>query len=143
MLDHQRIGTREEMTGLYVSVYRNLHRQCWSVRAEEGPYKGRVMAHMDALNLTGCTFKVSEAGRQRVLREKRKNVHARVMGLFNRSTALDDLDLPTRHWGLEGITYNPYKGPNFVTLDGEPRFESLRVTFGPDGQLVALRRNQN
>ena len=63
-----------------VFVYFNLHRKCFSVKALEGEFKGRVIAHASYVSLNDCTFKVSESGRQRVLREKRKNVHAGVVG---------------------------------------------------------------
>ena len=47
-----------------VFVYFNLHRHCWSIKALEGPQRGRVVAHAQRVNLSGCHFKVSEAGRQ-------------------------------------------------------------------------------
>lgn len=63
-----------------VAVYFNLHRKCFSIRAMEGPAKGRVVAHADDVILGRVSFRVSEAGRQRVIRERRKNVHAFVEG---------------------------------------------------------------
>ncbi len=59
-----------------VYVYFNLHRKCFSIKALEGAMKGRVIAHRDNVLLFHTTFKVSQAGRERVIREKRKNVHA-------------------------------------------------------------------
>lgn len=46
----------------------------------EGPDRGRVILLANAVALTDCTFKVGRAGRQRVLREQCKNVHAGVVG---------------------------------------------------------------
>lgn len=67
--------------GLLCDVYLNLHKTGFlSVRAAEGPDKGRVVGHVSAIELDGCTFRVSEAGRQRVIRERQKNVHATVRG---------------------------------------------------------------
>jgi hypothetical protein len=63
-----------------VFVYFNLHKKCFSVKALEGVNKGKVVQHTDNIVLLLPKFKVSEAGRQRVLREKRKNVHAGVVG---------------------------------------------------------------
>jgi hypothetical protein len=57
---------------LKVFVYWNLHRACWSVKALQGLKRGRVVAHASSLSLTGCTFKVSEKSRQRVIRENEK-----------------------------------------------------------------------
>ena len=99
---------------LKVFVYFNLHRKCWSVKALEGPRKGRVIAHTYEVWLDGVTFKVSEAGRQRVLREKKKNVHAGVVGWIAPSGERVD-----EQWHL--ATYNPYRYETFVRpVTGEP-----------------------
>lgn len=89
-----------------VFVYYNLHRKCWSVKALEGPSKGRVIKHCKELNLVNCTFKVSEAGRQRVLREKVKNVHAGVVGQLTTTSS--------RSRATTSVNYNPYKYRTFV-----------------------------
>ena len=88
-----------------VFVYFNLHRKCFSVKALEGINKGRVIKHAFFVALENVTFKVSEAGRQRVLKEQRKNVHAGVVG-----TLVPCIDAV----GSERVTYNPYKGSNFT-----------------------------
>jgi len=58
--------------------------------------------------LKNCKFKVSQKGRERVLKEKRKNVHAGVEGVLcgfqNRHNLIDFTEL----------TYNPYKYDSFV-----------------------------
>jgi hypothetical protein len=95
-----------------VFVYFNLHKKCFSVKALEGADKGRVIAHRDALMLHSAVFKVSEAGRQRVLRERKKNVHAGVVGQWF-DTVPYALDNGT------AITYNPYKYNTFVELGTE------------------------
>ena len=102
-----------------VFVYFNLHKKCWSLKALEGENKGRVIAHEDFVTLVEATPKVSEAGRQRVLKEKRKNVHAGIVGYWQ--------DTPTGYMYLEhldldpsNITYNPYKYKSFVYEDGVP-----------------------
>lgn len=58
----------------------NLHRHCLSVRAEQVPMASLVIACALAVQMSNVVFKVSEAGRQRVLREKPKNVHAGIVG---------------------------------------------------------------
>jgi hypothetical protein len=93
-----------------VFVYFNLHKLLWSVRALEGPDKGRVIQHAHEVHLVDCTFKVSEAGRQRVLSERRKNVHSGVVG---RLTDAAPANTPA---GLR-VTYNPYKYATFVRPD--------------------------
>ena len=70
---------------MLVETYFNLHKKRFSVRACEGPDKGRVIAHRKAVCLLNVKFKVSEAGRQRVLKEQRKNVHAVMRGHWIRN----------------------------------------------------------
>ena len=104
-----------------VFVYFNLHRKCFSVKALEGVNKGRVIKRAYYVALHNATFKVSEAGRQRVLLEKRKNVHAGVVG-----TLVDSLDAV----GSERVTYNPYKGSNFVLCGtGDPVLASTSASL--------------
>lgn len=114
--------------GLRVFVYFNLHRTCWSVKALEGPDKGRVIAHIYSrqrheLALRDVTFKVSEAGRQRVLREGKKNVHAGVVG-----RVADGIFPPL--WDSERVSYNPRKGPTFYSaITEEPVHTAEFVEF--------------
>ena len=94
-----------------VFVYYNLHRKLWSIRCEEKghPMKGRVIAHSYRVLLTDVTPKVSQAGRSRVLRDRRKNVHAGLLGNLV-SMGQDTAGVMT---GLQ-ITYNPYLYESFV-----------------------------
>lgn len=90
-----------------VFVYFNLHKKCWSVKALEGENKGKVVAHCETIVLKDCELKVSESGRQRVIREKKKYVHAGVVGhivsMDKKVKTTDTL-----------VTYNPYKYNSFV-----------------------------
>jgi len=90
--------------GQEVFVYYNLHKHCFSVKDVK---TGLVIAHTDKIELEEATFKVSEAGRQRVLAEKRKNVHAGVRGKYMGSPKVINLKSPE-------ATYNPYKFESFV-----------------------------
>ena len=99
-----------ESKGIRVKVYRNLHKGCYSVVAMEGPQKGRVIAHEKRLMLTNATFHVSEAGRQRVLQEQRKNVHATIRG----NLVTDSKPMVENLKGdINVVTYNPYKKGSF------------------------------
>jgi|TARA_R110002051_G_scaffold84673_3_gene149957 hypothetical protein len=92
-----------------VEVYRNLHKKCWSVRQS-----GKVKLHTDYICLKNAEFKVSQKGRERVLKEKRKNVHAFVKGFIvdpSEINKIDDYENP--NW--TDVTYNPYKCGSFVT----------------------------
>ena len=116
-----------------VFVYFNLHKKVFSVKALEGDMKGRVVAHRNEVTLHDVTFKVSEAGRQRVLREKRKNVHAGAVGQWD-----DRLQLVI---GPE-VTYNPYKYDSFVTRVGEfPVKSATAAHLGSDRKIHATGIN--
>ena len=117
-----------------VFVYFNLHRKCFSIKALEGANKGRVVAHSDKVLLSDCVFKVSEAGRQRVLRERKKNVHAGVVGQWIGSLD-DELTIERIVYNGRPVTYNPYKYSTFVYLYGEHPVGRTR--------LVALTVNEN
>jgi len=71
------------------------------------------------VELKNVSFVVGQKGRERVLREKRKNVHAVVRGeLINFESKSTD--------GLQRVTYNPYKNSSFVlAATGEPIYSSL------------------
>jgi hypothetical protein len=130
-----------------VYVYYNLHKHCLSVKATQGEHANLVIAHAKSVQLGDVRFKVSEAGRQRVLREKAKNVHAGLVGELQGIDALQWLkEVPraqapdmgkiramlagtsTRR-SLRGqarkATYNPYRFNSFVDRDDlTPVFES-------------------
>jgi hypothetical protein len=96
-----------------VFVYFNLHKKCFSIKALEGDRKGRVVAHSTTVLLEGCKFKVSEAGRQRVLREKRKNVHAGVTGTWINADRVESCYEFLSMVGRQ-VSYNPYKYDSFI-----------------------------
>lgn len=111
-----------------VFIYFNLHKKCFSIKALEGEYKGLVVAHRNEALVFDATFKVSEAGRQRVLREKRKNVHAGVVGEWiGAENGGDRLALDAVIINGSAITYNPYKYDSFVHLYGEHRIDTARL----------------
>lgn len=112
-------------------IYWNTHKNCWSVRQ-----KGRVVAHARSLKLADCQFVVSEKGRQKVLREQKKYVHAVVRGrVVGGDFIKKAVDLPEggevtlRH---QQIRYNPYDCKYFQTLDGQPVFDAASVEMLPD-----------
>jgi hypothetical protein len=97
--------------GQKVRVYRNLRTGNFSVQAKvEGKWK--VVGHESYLTLADVEFKVSEAGRQRVIRERSKNVHAFVVGTL--------IPFVNQNTNSE-VSYNPYKSSQFfVKTTGEP-----------------------
>jgi predicted nucleotide-binding protein len=100
-----------------VEVYKNLHKDCYSIRQ-----RGKVIAHVKNIKLKDVTFKVSEAGRKRVLESGQKNVHAVIRGYVSRRTELN-AELETSSCS---VTYNPYKFKTFVDSEEEP---ILRADF--------------
>lgn len=91
-----------------VFVYRNLHKKCLSVRDIKSR---RVIAHVDSIALEDVRFKVSEKGRNRVLLDKVKNVHAGVEGFWVAGEVPKDLG------GYRKAVYDPYKYTSFVASD--------------------------
>lgn len=105
-----------------VMVYWNLHKGRWSVKDMEpgSPTYGRVIARLPEVLLEGATGKVSEAGRQRVLRERRKNVHAGIVGTVYKPAGTEAKLI--KEIG-DRVTYNPYKYDRFVHVVDESPFE--------------------
>lgn len=97
--------------GMYVEVYRNLHRKCLSVR-----HKGLVISYVDHIVLSDARLVVQPAGNARVRREKRKNVHAVVRGYISSSLFPEASVTPQN-----AVTYNPYLHTSFVgRITSEP-----------------------
>jgi hypothetical protein len=115
-------STQAVAIGRKVRVHFNLHTHLWSVTARDGAERGRVIAHEPAFALTNATFVVSEAGRQRVLREKCRAVHAWVEGFVAPVTELTP--------NAVGFTYNPYRSGSFTRRDTfAPLETAARVWF--------------
>jgi len=98
-------------------VYYNLHKGLFSVKQD-----GLVVLHTRRVKLVNVHFQVSEAGRQRVLEEQRKNVHAYVNGVFQGVPEYSTVE------GFREAYYNPYKVDSFVDKETlEPLYEADTV----------------
>jgi len=99
-------------------IYRNLRTKTWSLRSS----KGRVVGHPREIWIDSPVFVVSEAVRQRVIREKMKRVHAGVRGFISttRKVSLSD---------MVEVTYNPYKYSSFVVVSNEMPVKSADLVF--------------
>lgn len=107
-----------------VRVARNLHKKQLSIRV-----KGKVVGYTDWVKLADVKFIVNEAGRQRCLREGKKNVHAFVEG------HIVEGEYPG---SIVCVTYNPYKTGTFVNaLTGEPVLSADCVEILNNGTMVA------
>lgn len=114
MLDYQSYKGRPINVNKKVMVYKNLHNGMFSVK--QG---GLVVAHVDSIMLSPAVFNVNQAGRQRVLIEKKKNVHAYVIGY------VEGVNIDVEVGGMIPVSYNPYKFKHFYIKSTEEPVSSL------------------
>ena len=117
-----------------VEVYFNLHKKTFSVRNCK---TGLVIAHTDNIWVEDPVFVVRKAGREKVLRERKKNVHAFVRGTWMQDLLVEDAQKIFDHWGAsEEVTYNPYKYDSFVT-----KHDAKAIDFGRLASLTCSSAN--
>lgn len=114
----------DNIIGERVMVYYNLHKHTFSVQKS-----GLVLLHVDYIKLKDVEFRVRPGGREKVNLEKRKNVHAFVIG-----NVVDFCEFPcdTLPEETDGkiITYNPYVDKSFVVKEtGEPIFNAEEINM--------------
>lgn len=120
------------MPGQQIFAYRNLHMAMWSLMALDGKDAGRVVGHATELTISAPRFVVREAGRQRVIREGKKNVHAGIRGYIAVAEQEHHLETHTR------VTYNPYRAGVFVVAETEqPVREASRARLDRYGKAWA------
>jgi len=118
-----------------VRVYRNLRRNgpngepIYSVQAKRPNWAGKkrwiVVGHVEQIHLRDVEFKVSAAGRARVLRERRKSVHAYVVGAW---VGAGPAKLAKQ------ARYNPYETPTFIDREsGDTLLTASRARVDADG----------
>ena len=135
-----------------VKVYFNLQKDCLSVIDAE---TGLLYCHAHRVEIHNAEFRVQPAGRERVIREKRKNVHAYIIGdCYNigdvskeRLLLVDkkiekydicacgdkpydycEMCVPESSDEFRGGYYNPYRFKTFVDdIEKTPIFKSSRV----------------
>ena len=118
---------------LPVRVFKNLKYGCYSIMQ-----RGVIRASAKQVRLSNVEFRVRESGRQRMLSEKRKNVHAFAVG------HLVDYVHPGDERELEPMVgrsafYDPYRYPSFV--DGETKAPVIAVRaahFDEDGVIYSM-----
>jgi len=148
-------GPRKVVDGVEVApdrvkVYYNLQKDCLSVIDAE---TGLLYCHAHRVELHNAKFRVQLAGRNRVVKEKRKNVHAYIVGDCHdigevskerhrlvrgkvekyeicqcKGTMWCEECIPESAEQFRHATYNPYKHDTFVDdVSGESLFKSERV----------------
>lgn len=93
--------------GRRVAAYYNLHYYVFSIK--EGGRNGLLLTHATMCELSDVTFEVEMKGRLRAVNQKRKNVHAYVVGVLNSVSwdVLSDKDLQELfNQGYQRVTYN-------------------------------------
>lgn len=124
---------RSLQVGDLVKVYRNLHNGLFSLVPLFGEHKDRVVAHGNDIRLVNVQFKVYETGRQKVIREQKKNVHAYAVGVF------DGFGQGTFNWVYDEVTYNPYKQGSFYYKNVNKTVQQVNVTICKDGKMFELK----
>lgn len=143
-----------------VFVYRNLKNNKWSIKCVDKSPKyrhvyQRVVGYASSVFLTSVKPKVSEPGRQRVIKEKRKNVHAGLVGRLDgvfmwecRNYDVTDENVMVSPVAFSSddhigetfpIAYNPYKFNTFVNKHNTEQMllESAIIRLLPDGRVYA------
>jgi hypothetical protein len=116
------------MVGTNVEVYFNLHKKVFSIRDKKTK---KVIAHVNNITLANVSFKVSKAGRLRVLKERRKNVHAVVAGTIIAYEPLDNAAVR--------VTYNPYLYDSFVLrVNKEPVFRATACVMSVTNNIPSI-----
>lgn len=123
---------REIKAGQSVKVYFNLHKRVFSIKDKK---TGLVIAHGNNIQLKNPVFQVLESGRQRVLKEKQKNIHAYVTGEL---IGIGELDADVKRQ-YDRVNYNPYKAGKFVVNQSEQDANSKGYSFAVliDKQILA------
>jgi len=108
--------------GYRVMVHYNLHKHTFSIT-----HKGLVISHADYVKLHDVEFRVRQGGREKVIKEKRKNVHAFVIGTLIEYCKYPCESLPSEP-NSDIVTYDPYKYNSYVMKDTqEPIYKTGEV----------------
>lgn len=100
------------------AVHWNFHKNLYSVVVG-----GRVREHVPEFYLRNVRFAVGAGGRARVLRERVKNVHARLRGSLQKPS-------PQSVRGWRRVAYDPYRWSSFVTVSDERPIEGAEDVIG-------------
>jgi hypothetical protein len=105
-------------------IYRNLHKGCFSIQKWSPESKGyRLHSHMKDLIAINAEFRISQAGRKKVLNTKQKNVHA-----FIYCTEFINITGAEFRKRGEEIYYNPYKTESFqIKNSGDPVYGASKI----------------
>jgi hypothetical protein len=112
-------------------IYRNLTKGCFSVLKYSKDKKGfRLHEHVDEFVAIDVSFKINESGRQRVIRDKQKNVHAFAeCSKYLKNIGLNGIDK------LKEISYNPYIKAQFYDKQSGGSLSKVDTLIGHNGKI--------
>ena len=119
-----------------VEVYRNLHNDTFSIRRN-----GKVVKHLQnwmALHLKDVKFAVQPAGREKVRREGKKNVHAFIRGTYLAPSTFPHTTSEFKDKCTEWVTYNPYQNDHFTATVTDPETTFTSYQDVHEAKLVTL-----
>ena len=118
---------------LPVRVFKNLKHGCYSIMQ-----RGVIRASARQVRLQDVEFRVRETGRQRMLRERRRNVHAFAVGRLVDYVHPDDSREIAPIMGRDAF-YDPYRFPSFVDGETNAPVTNVRIArFDEDGVVYCL-----
>ncbi|WP_441296444.1 hypothetical protein [Bacillus sp. UMB0728] len=119
------INERSLEQGQKVEVYRNLNKgKLFSIKDKKS---GLVVAHGDSFKVTDVVCKVSEGGRQRVIKDKRKNVHAFLSATYAGECEVDKGEMTE-------LYYDPYTLDSFINKVTGEKVAEADVVWFKDGK---------
>ena len=119
-----------------VEVYRNLHNDTFSIRRN-----GKVVKHLanwQSIFLKDVKFAVQPAGREKVRREGKKNVHAFIRGTYLAPSTFPHTTSEFKAKCTEWVTYNPYQDDHFTATVTDPETTFTSYQDVHEAKLVTL-----
>lgn len=120
--------------GQRVSIAFHLHKKCFSIRHAA---TRKVIGYTDRIVLREVSFPISTAGRLRVLREKKKNVHAFVQGYYDAREQYSD------QVAFREAYYNPYRVSAFVDRETLEPIGTADLVLCENGKVYYWRASLN
>jgi hypothetical protein len=116
--------------GQQIETYRNLNQGfLFSIKDKK---TGLVVAHGNCYRVENVVCKVREGGRQRAIKEKRRNVHA-FLSCFYSGECEMSLE------GLSELYYNPFTLDHFINKETGEKVESVDFAYFLDGKCYIPR----
>ena len=119
-----------------VEIYRNLHNDTFSIRRN-----GKVVKHLanwQSIFLKDVKFAVQPAGREKVRREGKKNVHAFIRGTYLAPSTFPHTTSEFKAKCTEWVSYNPYQDDHFTATVTAPETTFTSYQDVHEAKLVTL-----